>query len=256
MSNEIQVINEQEVLGKQFKMYGTFEEPLFLAKDVANWIDYSGRTGQLLNTVDEDEKLMHILYASGQNREMWFLTEYGLYEVLMQSRKPIAKQFKKQVKAILKGLRKGEMHLSISEEEMAIVNIVNAEDGIQMANAIRSYKKLITQPLTDMIEEQKPKVDFADTVSNTEKLVDMKQYAKLISKEDGIDLGRNELLKLLRDSKYLMVNNEPYQRYIKQGIFEVIETTIPIGDIVLQTMITGKGQIYLLKKIKKILDKE
>ena len=78
-------------------VYGTTENPLFLAKDVATWIDYTGRMGQLLNAVDEDEKLMHTIYASGQNREMWFLTEDGLYEVLMQSRKPIAKQFKKQV---------------------------------------------------------------------------------------------------------------------------------------------------------------
>ncbi|PRD08230.1 hypothetical protein CQ058_21480 [Bacillus sp. MYb56] len=66
---------------------GTKEEPFFLAKDVADWIDYDGRTGQLLKTVDEDEKLTHTIYASGQNREMWFLTEDGLHEVLMQSRK-------------------------------------------------------------------------------------------------------------------------------------------------------------------------
>ena len=54
--------------------------------------------------MDEDEKLIRTLFVSGQNRELWFLTEYGLYEVLMQSRKPIAKQFKKQIKGILKSL--------------------------------------------------------------------------------------------------------------------------------------------------------
>ena len=53
---------------------------------------------------------MHTIYASGQNREMWFLTEDGLYEVLMQSRKPIAKEFKKQVKQILKEIRKHGMY--------------------------------------------------------------------------------------------------------------------------------------------------
>lgn len=76
------------------------QECLFLAKDVAEWIEYSGRTGQLLNTVDEDEKLMNTIYASGQRRQMWFLTEDGLYEVLMQSRMPIAKAFKKEVKKL------------------------------------------------------------------------------------------------------------------------------------------------------------
>ena len=60
---------------------------------------------QMLAVVDEDEKLKYTMYTSGQNREMWFLTEDGLYEVLMQSRKPIAKEFKREVKQILKTIR-------------------------------------------------------------------------------------------------------------------------------------------------------
>ena len=78
--------------------------PLFLAKDVAEWIDYS-KTSQgyynvskMLMPVDEEEKLVARLFTSGQHREMWFLTEDGLYEVLFLSRKPIAKAFKKDVK--------------------------------------------------------------------------------------------------------------------------------------------------------------
>lgn len=102
---ELQVIYNQEVLGKDFNIYGTVEEPLFLAKDVANWIEHSD-VSMMLRKVDEDEKLIQTLFVSGQNRNMWFLTENGLYEVLFQSRKPIAKQFKKQVKAILKEIRK------------------------------------------------------------------------------------------------------------------------------------------------------
>ncbi len=68
------------------------EEPLFLAQDVANWIEIKNAS-QMLNVVDEDEKLMYTIYISGQKREAWFLTEDGIYEVLMQSRKPIAKQW-------------------------------------------------------------------------------------------------------------------------------------------------------------------
>lgn len=105
MINQLSVVHQQNVLGQEFKVYGTVEEPLFLAKDVADWIEYDGRTGQLLRTVDEEEKLMNTIYASGQNRDMWFLTEDGIYEVLMQSRKPIAKAFKKEVKKILKQIR-------------------------------------------------------------------------------------------------------------------------------------------------------
>lgn len=102
---ELQMIYNQEVLGKEFHIYGTVEEPLFLAKDVASWIGHTDLS-RMVNLVDDDEKLKRTLYVSGQNRNMWFLTENGVYEVLFQSRKPIAKQFKKQVKAILKEIRK------------------------------------------------------------------------------------------------------------------------------------------------------
>jgi prophage antirepressor-like protein len=103
--NELQVISKSTFLGKEIDVYGTAENPLFLAKDVAEWIEHSD-AHKLVEGIDEDEKLTGILFLSGQNREAWFLTEAGLYETLMLSRKPIAKQFKKGVKEILKQIRK------------------------------------------------------------------------------------------------------------------------------------------------------
>ena len=108
--NNINIIDEREVLGFDFKVYGDIDNPLFLAKDVANWIEHNKPSEMILN-VDNDEKLKAIISHSGQSREMWLLTEDGLYEVLMQSRKPIAKEFKKKVKEILKELRKGNQVL-------------------------------------------------------------------------------------------------------------------------------------------------
>lgn len=93
------------LLEKEIDVYGSVDEPLFLAKDVAEWIEHT-QPSKMVETVDEDEKLMGTIFLSGQNREVWMLTEDGLYEVLMQSRKPIAKQFKKGVKEILKTIRK------------------------------------------------------------------------------------------------------------------------------------------------------
>jgi len=88
-------------------VYGTFENPLFLAKDVAEWIDYDlSSINKMLNNVDEDEKVRNNVPTLGGDQEMWLLSEDGLYEVLMQSRKPIAKQFKKEVKRILSELRR------------------------------------------------------------------------------------------------------------------------------------------------------
>lgn len=102
---QLKVIDERQVLGKEFRIYGTPEEPLFLAKDVAGWIE-NKNSSRMTNLVDEDEKVLHNMYTLGGVQEMWFLTEDGLYEVLMQSRKPVAKQFKRKVKEILKMIRK------------------------------------------------------------------------------------------------------------------------------------------------------
>ena len=101
MKNEIQVLDDRYILGKRVKTYGDIENPLFLARDVAEWIEHS-RASEMLKGIDKEEKLMQTIIASGQRREMWFLTEDGLYEVLMQSRKPVAKEFKKKVKNMLK----------------------------------------------------------------------------------------------------------------------------------------------------------
>lgn len=121
--NELQIIDEREVLGKQLRIYGDFENPLFLAKDIAEWIDYSKNSNgaynisNMLKTIDDDEKLVLKILISGQNREMLFVTEEGLYEVLMQSTKPIAKIFKKKVKEILKSIRKNGGYIVTKEND-------------------------------------------------------------------------------------------------------------------------------------------
>lgn len=112
MSNEttaktstIAVLKKTEFLGKTLTVFGTAIMPLFLAKEVAEWLEHSNAR-MMLQCVDDDEKqCVKNPYALKGQQEQWFLTEYGLYEVLMQSRKPIAKQFKKGVKKILKDIR-------------------------------------------------------------------------------------------------------------------------------------------------------
>ncbi len=87
----IQVLSETELLGHKFTVYGTAENPLSLAKEVAECIEYDqSSVNKLVNLVDDDEKVRNNLPTPGGNQQVWFLTEDGLYEVLMQSRKPIA----------------------------------------------------------------------------------------------------------------------------------------------------------------------
>ena len=105
-----------------------------------------------------------------------------------------------------------------------------------------------------LLEQQKPKVEFAETVERSDGTLSIGEFAKLLPKEWKI--GRNKLFKWLRDNKYLMKDNVPYQRYVNEGLFEVIETVSEYDSqdyINLLTLITGKGQLYVTGKLKETL---
>ena len=105
-----------------------------------------------------------------------------------------------------------------------------------------------------LLEQQKPKVEFAETVERSDGTLSIGEFAKLLPKEWKI--GRNKLFKWLRDNKYLMKDNVPYQRYVNEGLFEVIETVNEYDSqdyINLLTLITGKGQLYVTGKLKETL---
>lgn len=100
--NEIKIINKSTFLDKQIDVWGSVERPLFRAKDVVDWLE-AKNVSMVIDRVDEEERLKFNLGRNGG--DTWFLTEDGLYEVLMSSRKPIAKLFKKGVKKILHEIR-------------------------------------------------------------------------------------------------------------------------------------------------------
>ena len=244
---ELTIINEQEVLGKHFTVYGTADEPLFLAKDVAEWIEHS-KPSIMVDTVDEDEKLRETIFTSGQNREVWFLTENGLYEVLMQSRKPLAKEFKKKVKEILKSIRKHGLY--------ATDQLLNNPDFAIAAFQALKEERARKQALEAQIEADRPKVLFADAVSASHTSILVGDLAKLIS-QNGFKIGANRLFSWLRDNGYLIKKrgaswNMPTQKSMELGLFEIKETNIQHADghisINKTSKVTGKGQQYFINK--------
>ena len=271
--NELTIIDERNVLGKDFRIYGDFDNPLFLAKDVAEWIDYAYKdswkvnrdVSKMLETVDEEEKLKSTLKLGGEdyshggireNVEVWFLTEDGLYEVLMQSRKPIAKAFKKEVKEILKSVRKHGAYMTDNTLEEALTN---PDFGIKLLTKLKEEKEARQKleadckVLEDKVEADKPKVLFADAVSASDTSILIGDLAKIL-KQNGYDTGQKRLFEILRDEGFLMKSgtskNMPTQKAMEIGLFEVKETTInnPDGSIRITktTKCTGKGQQYFI----------
>lgn len=256
-NNQLQIIDEREVLGKQLRIYGDFENPLFLAKDVAEWIDYSKNSNgaynisSMLKTVDDNEKLILKFLISGQNREMWFVTEDGLYEVLMQSTKPIAKEFKKKVKEILKDVRKYGMYAT---DEL----LDNPDLIIKMATRLKE-EKAKNKELEDKMKENKPKIIFADSVETSKNTILIGELAKII-KQNGVDIGQKRLFTWLRDNGFLIKRegtdyNMPTQKSMELELFEIKETAVTHSDghisINKTPKVTGKGQVYFINKFLK-----
>ena len=217
--NNLMVFEEREVLGKDFKIYGTKESPYFLAKDVKEWIEHSD-VSMMLKKIDEEEKLVQTLFVSGQNREMWFLTEDGLYEVLMQSRKPIAKEFKKEVKKILKQIR--TTGGAVRNEEEFIKNYFPSfSDEVKQAMVIDLKKQ--NEKIQKELEE---KNRFINQIAVSKNSLKVEEVAQIASKQ-GIKIGRNKLWDKLREWGLIKKNSkyDPKQEYIDREYFEVVEGT-------------------------------
>lgn len=265
--NQLTIIDQRELLNKDFKIYGTVDNPLFLAKDVAEWIDYSyeskvkgiRKVSQLVDMVEDEEKIKGIynvattseeINTSRKTQETWFLTEDGFYEVLMQSRKPIAKKFKKEVKKILKDVRKNGMYAT---DEL----LDNPDLLIQVATQLKKEREE-RRLLQLKIQEDKPKVLFAEALEVSDNTILIGELAKLL-RQNGVDVGQNRLFERLRAEGYLIKKkgesyNLPTQRAMDQELLQIKTRTInnPDGSIrtTRTTKITGKGQVYFINKFK------
>ena len=186
MKEVLKVIDEREILGKNVKIYGTIDEPLFLAKDVASWIEHSD-VSTMLRKIDEEEKVTNNVCTLGGVQKSWFLTEDGLYEVFMTSRKPIAKDFKKQIKKVLKELRTtGKVDLI----EKAINNIQD-EKHRQLLLEIHKLEEIMQINPNDMVmsialNQRKAELD---SYLNSKKLLEVE--TKIDTLSDRIDATTN-----------------------------------------------------------------
>ena len=132
---------------------------------------------KMIKNVDDDEKLIGTTFLSGQNRDVWFLTEFGLYEVLMQSRKPIAKEFKKRVKVILKEIRLKGYYAPQPQFKLPQTK---AEALRELADQVEVNEKLEAEneELKTVVTIQAPKVEALDAITgNTDKLYTITQIA-------------------------------------------------------------------------------
>jgi anti-repressor protein len=220
-------------------------------KDVCDVLELSTPT-RVAERLDEDEvSLTHLIDSIGRSQEMTIINESGLYNVILRSDKPEAKKFKRWIThEVLPQIRK---HGAYFPKEKTKESIGTNDMMISLLNTIKE-KDAENERLRNKIEEDKPKVAFADALSASECSIPIGDFSKILH-SNGINIGQNRMFERLREEGLLIKrkctsHNSPTQKAMELGLFTVNESTIlhPDGSIALSrsTKITPKGQQYLV----------
>ena len=246
--DNLQIFNSSEF--GQIRTVTKDNEPWFVATDICKALELSNPT-MAMERLDEDEKSKLNLGLSGGATNC--VNEFGLYNLVLASRKQGAKEFKRWIThEVIPSIRKSGGYIAGQEQmtdaELMAKALLVAQRQIEQRNAIIEQQRA-------KIEADKPKTIFADAVSTSKTSILIGDLAKLIC-QNGYQIGQKRLFEWMRENGYLIKGgssyNMPAQRYIEQGLFEVKESTIQNPDgsvrITRTPKVKGKGQVYFVNK--------
>lgn len=245
--NELQIFKNPEFGEIRTAKQG--DEVLFIAVDVCKALDIKNVT-QALSRLDGDERSMLNIGRQGDTNAV---NEYGLYSLVLSSRKPTAKAFKRWVThEVLPTIRKTGGYLTPEKVEEVLSN---PDTIIKLATDLKE-ERAKRKEAENRLEEAKPKVLFANAVTESDGTILIGDLAKFI-KQNGRDMGQKRLFEQLRNDGFLIKQkcssyNMPTQRAMDMGLFKVKESSIVQPDGVVRltrtVKVTGKGQIYFINK--------
>ena len=261
MNNQLQIFNYNS---KQVRTIIKDGEPWFVAKDVCDILEINpseavkGRKDRNFEDgldVDEYRDDIDIVDSIGRRQKALAVNEAGLYSLILKSRKPEAKQFKRWVThEVIPSIRKYGLYATPDTVEKIL------ENPDYMIEILQKYKEEKQKRLEaeNRLKEQEPLVLFADTCLKSKDNILVRELAK-IAKDEGIEIGEKRLYNKLRSWKIIMPNStEPYQQYVDKGYFVVEEKPIdtPYGvKLTRTTKVTPKGQVYIIERLKKEFQK-
>lgn len=232
-------------------------EPWWILKDICQVLEMKANSaGEVVKRLDKDEyDSIGLTDSLGRKQKAYVVNESGLYSILVRSDKPKAKPFRKWLTSeVIPTIRRTGGY--VANEEMFIENYLPFLE--------EPYQKLFRLQMTairklnERIRHDQPLVDFANHVSNTDNLIDMNAMAKLAA-DEHFKIGRTRLFRWLKYMGVLMANNLPYQQFIDRGYFAVKESIFEVNGLkktYQQTLVTGKGQRFVINLLKKYYGKE
>lgn len=233
--------------GNEIRTLKFDDEPYFVGKDVANILGYSNTRKALQDHVDLEDKKdgVTIRDSIGRNQKSTVINESGLYSLILSSKMPNAKRFKRWVTSeVLPAIRKHGAYMTDQKAFDVVHNKNGLADLLQQAADQLKQKDI-------QIEEMKPKAMLADAITASETSILVGEMAKIL-KKNGVNTGQNRFFKWLRENGYLIKRkgtnyNMPTQKSMNLKLFEIKERTIVDGNstrIVKTPKITGNGQQY------------
>lgn len=258
MSNEIQIF-QSERFGA-VRTVAIDGEPWFVGKDVAAALGYENASKAIRDHVDTDDKKMGVQNVTpsirdslGREQYPTFINESGVYALVFGSKLPGAKEFKRWVTSeILPTIRRHGAYMTPETIEKVLAD---PDTIIRLATELKEARRE-RDALSEKIEEDKPKVLFADSVTAAETSILIFDLAKLL-RQNGVEIGGKRLFQWMRDNKFLISRkgsdyNMPTQRAMELGLFEIKETVITHADghitVCKTPKISGRGQVYFVNK--------
>lgn len=248
MDNKLQLFNFE---GSQVRTLEIDDEPYFVGKDAAKILGYSRTADAIRSHVDPEDKGVDEIQTPGGRQKLQIINESGLYSLIISSKMPNARKFKRWVTSkVLPAIRKHGAYMT----DRKAYDITHDKSGVALADLLQQAADQLKQK-DIQIKEMKPKALFADAVATSKSNILIGQLAKFL-KQNGCDIGQNRLFKWLRKHHYLCARgaryNQPTQRAMDLGLFKVEERTVnnPDGSsqITVTTKVTGKGQQYFINK--------
>lgn len=248
-NNEIQIFNFEN---NQVRTLNIDGQPYFVGKDVADVLGYSNTRDALNRHVEfEDKKDGVVIHDSiGRQQTPTFINESGLYSLILSSKMPNAKKFKRWVTSeVLPAIRKHGAYMTEQKIEEALLN---PDTLITLAKQLKAEKeqRLLAQK---QVEEMTPKAVFHDAVANAENTMLVRDVAHFL-RQNGLDIGGTRFFVWLRLNGFLTKNNQPTQLSLERGYFKVKETVVHTNhgfQTKTTPKITGRGQTFFLKKMLK-----
>ena len=228
------------------------DEPYFVGKDVAIALGYERPTDAARKHIDPEDRGVAKIETLSGTQEMTVINESGLYSLILSSKLPTAKKFKRWITHdVIPAIRKTGGYVNDTAQ------FVDYYFGQLEPNQKQALTMMFDESkrMSDQLKEQAPKVLFANAVETAHTSILVGDLAKII-KQNGTDIGQKRLFDWMRRNGYLIKDgqskNMPTQRAMDMGLFEVKESTInnPDGSVRITrtTKVTGKGQTYFVNK--------